>query len=98
MRPAFEDLLVWANKSYDVVLLDTPPILAVTDGIVACRHAGSVFLTARFEQTSLREISLSAQRLAQSHIVLNGVLINNVVRKASTAGCYSYYSYGADNQ
>lgn len=98
MRPAFEDLLVWANKSYDVVLLDTPPILAVTDGIVACRHAGSVFLTARFEQTSLREISLSAQRLAQSHIVLNGVLINNVVRKASTSGCYSYYSYGADNQ
>ena len=44
----------------------------MTDGIVACRHVGSVFLTASFEQTSLREISLSAQRLAQNHIVLNG--------------------------
>lgn len=98
MRPAFDDLLNWANKTYDVVLLDTPPILAVTDGIVACRHAGSVFLTARFEQTSLHEISLSAQRLAQSHIALNGVLINNVMRKASTAGRYSYYSYDADNE
>lgn len=96
MRPAFDDLLAWANKTYDVVLLDTPPLLVVTDGIVACRQAGSIFLTVRFEQTSLREISLSAQRLAQSHIALNGVLINNVERKASTAGSYSYYSYGAN--
>lgn len=98
MRSTFDELLRWANKTYDVVLLDTPPLLAVTDGIVACRHAGSVFLTARFEQTSLHEISLSTQRLAQSDIALNGVLINSVVRKASTAGSYCYYSYGADNR
>lgn len=98
MRQAFDDLLSWANKSYDLVLLDTPPILAVTDGIVACRHAGCVLLTTRFEQTSLREISLSYQRLAQSNIVLNGVLINNVLKKASNIGRYSYYSYSADNK
>ena len=31
MHPRFEDFVTWASKEYDIVLIDTPPVLAVTD-------------------------------------------------------------------
>ncbi|MFW8080523.1 tyrosine-protein kinase, partial [Klebsiella pneumoniae] len=49
MHPTFEKLLKWADENYDLVIIDTPPILAVTDAAIIGRYAGTTLLVARFE-------------------------------------------------
>lgn len=89
MHSRFEQLLTWASQHYDLVLVDTPPILAVTDAAVIGRYAGTTLLVARFEQNTAKEIEVSIKRFEQSGVKIKGCILNGVVKKAS-----SYYSYG----
>ncbi|MEA4351895.1 polysaccharide biosynthesis tyrosine autokinase, partial [Klebsiella pneumoniae] len=49
MHPRFEALLKWGSQNYDLVVIDTPPILAVTDAAIIGRYAGTSLMVARFE-------------------------------------------------
>ncbi len=89
MHPRFETLLNWASKNYDLVIVDTPPILAVTDAAIIGRYVGTTLLVARFEMNTVKEVEVSIRRFEQSGIVVKGCIINSVIKKAS-----SYYSYG----
>lgn len=89
MHSRFEQLLTWASQNYDLVLVDTPPILAVTDAAVIGRYAGTTLLVARFEQNTAKEIEVSIRRFEQSGVKIKGCILNGVVKKSS-----SYYSYG----
>lgn len=89
MHPRFENLLTWATNNYELVIIDTPPILAVTDAAIIGKYAGTTLLVARFESNTVKEISVSIKRFEQSGIAIKGCILNGVVRKAS-----SYYSYG----
>ncbi|WP_143460331.1 polysaccharide biosynthesis tyrosine autokinase, partial [Klebsiella pneumoniae] len=44
MHRRFGELLAWAEKKYDIVILDTPPILAVTDPAIIGHYAGTTLL------------------------------------------------------
>lgn len=89
MHQRFEDLLIWAGANYDLVLVDTPPILAVTDAAIIGRYAGATLLVARFEQNTAKEIEISVKRFEQSGVKVKGCILNGVIKKAS-----SYYGYG----
>ncbi|MDF5742635.1 polysaccharide biosynthesis tyrosine autokinase [Klebsiella quasipneumoniae] len=89
MHPRFENLLTWATNNYELVIINTPPILAVTDAAIIGKYAGTTLLVARFESNTVKEISVSIKRFEQSGIAIKGCILNGVVRKAS-----SYYSYG----
>src|SRR5690606_9672709 len=86
---------------YDVVLLDTTPILAVSDAMALAPHAGAVFLLARAAITTLGELEESAKRLQQSGVRINGVIFNDLVasnrRYGNKYGSYRYtqYEYGS---
>ncbi|MDO5639125.1 MAG: polysaccharide biosynthesis tyrosine autokinase [Neisseria sp.] len=84
-------LIEWARKTFDYVLLDTPPVLSVTDAGIIGQHAGSTLLVAYYNKTTLREIDSSVNRLAQSNVEINGVVFNGIAREAQDA--YSYYAY-----
>lgn len=96
MHKRMNELLEWASKNYDLVLIDTPPILAVTDASIIGKLAGTSLMVARFETNTLREIEISYRRFAQNGIEVKGVILNAVVRKAANAYGYGYdyYSYG----
>ncbi|HCI6543204.1 TPA: polysaccharide biosynthesis tyrosine autokinase, partial [Klebsiella pneumoniae] len=89
MHPRFEKLLAWASAKYDLVIMDTPPILAVTDAAIIGRYAGTTLLVARFESNTVKEIEVSITRFEQSGVNVKGCILNGVVKKAS-----SYYGYG----
>ncbi|MCK4188243.1 tyrosine-protein kinase, partial [Klebsiella pneumoniae] len=59
MNKRFGELLMWANDNYDIVILDTPPILAVTDAAVIGNYVGTTLLVARFELNTPKEIEVS---------------------------------------
>lgn len=89
MHSRFQNLLSWASDNYDLVIVDTPPILAVTDAAIIGNYAGTTLLVARFEQNTVKEIEVSAKRFEQSGVMIKGCILNGVVKKAS-----SYYGYG----
>ncbi|ELW9442551.1 polysaccharide biosynthesis tyrosine autokinase [Pluralibacter gergoviae] len=89
MNSKFNELLDWANHNYDLIVIDTPPILAVTDAAIIGSYAGTTMLIARFELNTAKEIEVSYKRFEQSGVKVKGCILNGVVKKAS-----SYYSYG----
>ncbi|HHU4056355.1 TPA: polysaccharide biosynthesis tyrosine autokinase [Klebsiella pneumoniae] len=92
MHRRFGELINWASQNYDIIVLDTPPILAVTDAAIIGHYAGTTLLVARFEQNTAKEIEVSFKRFEQSGVIVKGCILNGVVKKAS-----SYYSYGYSN-
>ncbi|ATA24711.1 tyrosine-protein kinase [Brenneria goodwinii] len=96
MHSHFSDFIDWASRHYDIVLLDTPPILAVTDAAIISRHAGTSLLVARFEMNTLKEIEVSIRRFEQNGAEIKGVILNAIVKRAASYygyGNYDYYTY-----
>lgn len=94
MNKRFGDLLEWANNNYDIVVLDTLPILAVTDAAVIGHYVGTTLLVARFELNTAKEIEVSIKRFEQTGIIVKGCILNGVVKKASSYYGYGYNHYG----
>ncbi|HIG4384331.1 TPA: polysaccharide biosynthesis tyrosine autokinase [Klebsiella pneumoniae] len=94
MHSRFQNLLSWASDNYDLVIVDTPPILAVTDAAIIGNYAGTTLLVARFEQNTVKEIEVSAKRFEQSGVMIKDCILNGVVKKASSYYGYGYSHYG----
>ncbi|MEE3650965.1 MULTISPECIES: tyrosine-protein kinase Wzc [unclassified Brenneria] len=96
MHSRFPEFIKWAGENYNIVLLDTPPILAVTDAAIISRHAGTSLLVARFELNTLKEIEVSIRRFEQNGAEIKGVILNAIVKRAASYygyGNYHYYTY-----
>jgi len=92
MHPDFAALLQELAPLYDLVIIDTPPVLAVTDAAVIGHHVGTTLLVVRFGVNQAREVALAKQRLEQNGVKVKGAIVNAVQRRS--AGHYSYsYSY-----
>jgi len=94
MHSNFTKLVEQVKDKYDIVIIDTPPILAVTDPAIVSAHTGTTLLVTRFGQNHAREIELTRNRFEQNGIDVKGVVFNGVIKKASNAyGYYGYYNY-----
>ncbi|HBZ1887570.1 TPA: polysaccharide biosynthesis tyrosine autokinase [Klebsiella pneumoniae] len=94
MHRRFGELLNWASENYDIVVLDTPPILVVTDAAVIGNYAGTTLMVARFELNTAKEIEVGIKRFEQTGVVVKGCILNGVVKKASSYYGYGYNHYG----
>ncbi|HIG2031512.1 polysaccharide biosynthesis tyrosine autokinase [Klebsiella pneumoniae] len=94
MHRRFGELLNWASERYDIVVLDTPPILVVTDAAIIGNYAGTTLLVARFELNTAKEIDISVKRFEQTGVNVKGCILNGVVKKASSYYGYGYNHYG----
>ncbi|MFH0379498.1 polysaccharide biosynthesis tyrosine autokinase [Klebsiella pneumoniae] len=95
MSDKLEYVLKTVSGKYDLIIIDTPPILAVTDAAIIGRYAGTSLLVARFEENTAKEIAVSIKKFIQSGINIKGCILNGIVKKASSryGEGYNYYSY-----
>ena len=94
MHENFSKLVEEVSVKYDMIIIDTPPILAVTDPAIVSAHAGSTLLVTRFGQNHVKELELTRNRFEQNGTDVRGVVFNGVIKKASNAyGYYGYYNY-----
>lgn len=84
----FGNLLRQVSATYDLVLIDPPPLLAIADALVIGAHAGAVFIVARSGQTNESEINESIKRLNHAGISPQGVLFNDMAPRLGTYGGY----------
>jgi len=95
MSTRFQEFLAAVSERFDLVIIDSPPILAVTDAAVIGKHVGTTLLVTRFEVNAPKEVEVSLKRLAASGIAVKGGILNAMERKAAGAygENYGYYNY-----
>lgn len=90
MHPRLGALLEQESSQYDLVIIDTPPILAVTDASVTGRYAGTVLLVASAGQDTVRDVVTSVKRFERNGVKVKGCVLNGILKKNG-----SDYRYGA---
>jgi len=93
MHSGFTALLKQLMPLYDLVIIDTPPILAVTDAALIGHHAGTSLLVVRFGLNQSREIALAKQRFEQNGVEIKGAIFNAVEKRSAGYYSYGYYEY-----
>jgi tyrosine-protein kinase Etk/Wzc len=91
-------LLKVFSENYDIVVIDAPPVLAASDAAIIAARAGTTFLVARSEKSTIGEIQESAKRIAQAGTAITGVLFNGLNTSALRYGYgskYGRYRYAA---
>jgi tyrosine-protein kinase Etk/Wzc len=89
----FRRLVAEVSLRYDIVLVDTSPILAVTDPALVGRIAGVVLLVLKAGQHPVREIELAVKRLEQNRIKVHGAVLNDVPASGLAARYAGHYQY-----
>jgi tyrosine-protein kinase Etk/Wzc len=93
MHANFTQFIESVVAQYDLVIIDTPPILAVTDAAVIGHHAGTSLLVARFGLNKAAELALAQQRFEYNGVELKGAIFNAVEHRAAGYSTYAYYKY-----
>ncbi|MDP9153140.1 MAG: polysaccharide biosynthesis tyrosine autokinase [Pseudomonadota bacterium] len=85
------------SAQYDLVIVDTPPVLAVSDSVNIAAHCATVFLIGRFKRTTIGELLESNKQLEQVNVAVKGVIFNGLdakgLRYGSKYGQYRYVAY-----
>lgn len=89
---AFQNLLEEVNSNFDLVVIDTPPILAVTDASIIAQYGGKLFVLLRSGQHDINEILAATSRFEKSGVKVTGILIND--QEVKSAGYGYTYGYG----
>jgi succinoglycan biosynthesis transport protein ExoP len=93
----FDNLLDVMKDKYDIVLLDTPPVLAVSDPLVVAAKVSGVAVVFKAATARKSEVSNTLRRLASAGGSVVGSVINTIgVSKtfSSDGGYYGYYRTG----
>ncbi|MFT7404824.1 polysaccharide biosynthesis tyrosine autokinase [Zhongshania sp.] len=96
MSKGLTELFKTVSGQYDLIIVDTPPIMAVTDAAIVGRQCGVTMIVARFGLNPIKELEVTKQRFEQNGITVKGVVLNAVERRASGYGYgygYGYYQY-----
>jgi succinoglycan biosynthesis transport protein ExoP len=88
---AMDSLLKQCGDIYTHVLMDTPPVLSVTDGVVLARHADAVLLIVRHGKSSKHVVRRARDLLVRSGAPLTGIVLNAV--DLNSPDYYGYYGY-----
>jgi len=93
MQKGFESILKKLSDIFDHIIIDSPPVLAVTDAAIIGRYAGSTLVVVRDRQSPLREIEETIKRLKHASVNLRGVVYNGIKSASSRYGYGKYYGY-----
>ena len=96
----FKNLLEQMSEKFDHVIIDTPPVLAVTDGIIISQYTGVNLVIARYAKTQMKELELTLNRFEQAGVKVNGFILNDIQRSSAGYGYgYNYaYAYKANKE
>jgi tyrosine-protein kinase Etk/Wzc len=97
MSKGFSELIDSVRQWYDVVLIDTPPVLALADAGVIATHAGAVFMVVRAVRHTLDEVEATLKQLRNYRVQVTGAVFNAYDPKGQSSlyasPYYHYYDY-----
>lgn len=95
MRAEFQTLLETLDTRFDLIIIDSPPALAVTDPVIVGHYVGASILVARHTETLITEVEAVRRAFDTAGIKLTGAVLNGYKLSEDTkySGRYSYYNY-----
>ncbi|MEZ2345804.1 GumC family protein [Terriglobus sp. RCC_193] len=95
---SMHELLVRCAELYTHIVIDSPPILSVTDGVILARHADAIVLVVRHGKSSRNAVRRSRDLLIRSGAAVTGVVLNSVdINAPEYHGYYGYSGYSYSN-
>jgi len=94
---AFKEVMERLSELYDLVIIDSPPVLVASDTATIASHSGTVLIVARAGVSTMGELRESTRRLSLSGKSATGVLLNAVEVKKGSFGNYKYGRYRYTN-
>jgi capsular exopolysaccharide synthesis family protein len=88
---AMETILKRCGDLYDYIVIDSPPILSVTDGVILARQADAVVLVVRHGKSSKHVVRRARDLLLRSGAAITGIVLNAV--DLNSPEYYGYYGY-----
>ncbi|HBK4773423.1 TPA: polysaccharide biosynthesis tyrosine autokinase [Providencia rettgeri] len=88
MGERFKQLLDKVKNQYDIVVIDTAPILAITDSAIIGKYVGTSLLIAFYGVNTVKDVDLSLKRFKQNDIEITGVILNGIDARSDD---YSYH-------
>ena len=95
---AAKKLISEMRANFDYVIVDSSPLLAVTDAAILAANSDGVLMMARFGQTKNDQLSQAAKILADVGAPLLGAVFTMTPERGGTSYNYSYYGYGRNEQ
>ncbi len=93
----FEELLKAARDIYDVIIIDTPPVLVVPDARIVSQHADAVLFTIRWGKTTKAQVREALQMFETVGVPVSGLVLNQIEPKVMKEyGQGTYGSYGKE--
>lgn len=96
LRERFSSVLKSLATRYDMVIIDSPPVLAVTDPVLIGKEAGATLLVVRHGRHSAAELRETTRQLASAGVVVDGMLLTDVPQRGQSYGAYSDYRKKSD--
>lgn len=93
LSSTLREFLEAMSARYDLVVIDSPPVLVAADAAAVAAHAGAILLVARDNLTQIGELSESVKRLAHAGQRVSGVVFNGMDLSRRHYGSYGY-KYG----
>lgn len=94
-KPAMKDLIEWARKQYDYIILDNAPVALVTDGIIVSRLSDLNIFVLRFGMSHKHQLELINQFAESKKVNDIGIIVNDIKASSLGKGYYKYYQYEA---
>jgi succinoglycan biosynthesis transport protein ExoP len=86
-----EQMLAWARDHYDYVLIDTPPVLLVTDALIIATHCDTLLVVVRIGVAQKRALRRIRQDLAKYPGKQTGIVVNALPHADTYYGGYGNY-------
>jgi capsular exopolysaccharide synthesis family protein len=97
----FAEAMKWLEESFDVVIIDSPPLQLVSDPLILSQFAHSVIYVVKADSTPYQIALGGLERLREAKAHILGVIINQIDREKADRyygyGKYSAYGYGKSN-
>ncbi|TKA96245.1 polysaccharide biosynthesis tyrosine autokinase [Cereibacter changlensis] len=93
MRASFTELLASLNQRFDLIIIDGPPALAVTDPVIMSRSVGATIVVVRHLETALGEVEAVRRAMETSGSKLAGAILNGYREMGRGYGSDYYYNY-----
>lgn len=91
----FSKMLLDLVSIYDFIIIDTPPVLAVSDAIITAQYADKVLMVTRYNSSIEGQLAYAIKQMQKSNIIVDGIVLNDVVRGITDKYSYHYsYAYG----
>jgi len=82
--------LALRRQSYDIILIDSAPLLALADGLVVGVHADGVLMVTEFGKTSMQAVKGAMRRAERGGLKIMGFVINKAERQREESYGYEY--------